>query len=153
LPAQPTAAAIVRASLEASRRAGDRRYDVRAEFEGQPGEIHYATLDVRDPDHYVISVTLSGGDILVVGRDEQSDWAIKYEGVMDPPPPRRLLPSWVKSGGGAVGIVSVDDVLAELGEAYSLRRAPMEAPPSGGPACQRISALRGASGEPGGPDR
>lgn len=143
-----SASAMVHASIKASHTAGDRRYEVRVIPVGQsdPAELPRCTVDVRDPDHFVIKARGVFHGPITMGRDEKGDWAIKREGQIDRQPPRQLLEEWMVFGRGTVTFMAVDDFLGSLEETYHLSKgARQRAPFAGGalgagPLCDRITA-------------
>ncbi len=148
----PSALAMVQASIKASRTAGDRRYDVRLIPIGQtePADVPRCTIDIRDPDHFVIKARGVFHGPITIGRDEKGDWAIKREGTIDRFPPRRLLEEWMTFGPSTVMLVAVDDFLGSLEESYHLAKGERERVPFAGgaqggrggdsPLCDRITA-------------
>lgn len=152
LPTQTSAEAIVQRSVAAAKTAGDRRYEVRVmppratELEADP----IATLDIRDADHVLIRARSPFGDRVVVGRNESGAWAIRPDGSVDRYPPRRAWPRWVDLGQSTIMLESVDELLASLGESYTLKRLdPSPIPSATAPTLDRVSAARAGNTEPG----
>jgi hypothetical protein len=116
LPTQGSALQMVQASIEASKTAGDRRYEIKVSLpnttDGTLDKI--ATLDVRDPEHYVVEARSPYGDRVVMGRTPEGSWAIRPDGSADRYPPKHVLPPWIDFGTSTVMLVSVDDLLHTL---------------------------------------
>ncbi len=145
IPMQQSAQALVRASINASRTAGDRRYEVRGEFGPEQGPTVRATLDFRDRDHFVARITGFNGDTLYLGRDHRGNWSVRPDGSIDLDPPRQLPAQWVNVTVGAAIFPTVDDLLATLERSYTLSRGTREAAAGAAPAvCDRITAARTA---------
>lgn len=149
---ESSATAMVQASIEASRRAGDRRYSITVTLDNPSAgaTIPRATVDVRDPSHFVIDAVSSYGDRIILGRDEQSDWAIKLSGESDRNPPRQLLSQWVSFGPDTLMLVAIDGLLETLANTYELDRGEREQ--INGAMFDRVSARRAVAAQVG-PDR
>jgi hypothetical protein len=141
LPSQRSALAMVQASIAASRTAGDRGYEIRVTIADaeHPVTRSLATLDVRDPSHYLLRITADNGEKITMGRNADGEWAIKKSGEIDRTPPKWLLPQWVSFGGSTMMLTTVDDVLARLEGSYDLKRRAPEATPTG-VRCDRVTA-------------
>lgn len=150
---ESSALAVVQASIQASKTAGDRRYEIRVTPMGQTAEakLPRAILDVRDPQHFVVVATAEGLGDITLGRNAGGDWAIKLSGQVDRNPPRRLLSAWMDFGPTTLMLAAVDDILLELETGYDLKRLPGE-DNGHGAACDRISATR-TKAEAGSPAR
>lgn len=138
-----SALAVVQASIQASKTAGDRRYEIRVTPMGQVQEaiLPRAVLDVRDPQHFVVVATAEGLGEITLGRDGRGDWAIPLNRVTDRSPPKRLLSAWMDFGPTTLMLAAVDDILLQLETGYELKRLPGESDGHGG-MCDRISASR-----------
>lgn len=144
MPTQTSATAMVAASLEASKSAGDRRYEIRVRLprEEDVEREPLGTLDVRDGDHLLLQMRSPWGDRVVLGRNGQATWGIKPDGTLDEFPPRRAWPRWVDFGSSTVLLVPVEELLTTLESSYELKKRELEVSPTGkGPACYRISAV------------
>ncbi len=150
---ESSALAVVQASIQASKTAGDRRYQIRVTPMGQTAEakLPRAILDVRDPQHFVVVATAEGLGDITLGRDARGDWAIPLNKITDRNPPKRLLSAWMDFGPTTLMLAAVDDILLELETGYDLKRLPGESDGHGG-ACDRISATR-TKAEAGSPAR
>lgn len=144
LPAQNEAYAAVRASIAATRVAGDRSFTVRAVLPDPSFEpLPPAQLDIRDGDHQVFTATSPRGDVFVVGRNDRGTWAIRPDGSIDLYPPRHAWPRWMDFGEITFLADSTDDVLSQLPAGFTLRTAGAEPlPDTDGAACDRVSAVR-----------
>ncbi|MCW5764939.1 MAG: hypothetical protein KIT68_03060 [Phycisphaeraceae bacterium] len=150
LSAPPSATAMVRSAIDASKRAGDRRYEIRAMMGGQsrPGDEPIGVVDVRSGDRYVIRSRTPFGDTVWLGRDAQGVWAVRPDGSVDRFPPRHVRPRWLDAGESTMFLDSVEGVLDELAGDYALNKADAGASPAGGPECDRITAVRTAARGP-----
>ena len=143
------ALAMIQASIAASRTVGDRRYAIDVALASSSPDMAppRATLDVRDPDHFVIEAFSAYGDKITLGRDSTGGWAIKLTGEADRYPPRTLLSQWVSFGTNTLMLVAIDDLLGTLAKSYTLKRLPREALDSG-VSCDRVSASHAAGDGP-----
>jgi hypothetical protein len=142
---QSPALAMVLTSVDASRRAGDRSYEVYpASADGRPDEsMPAAQLDVRDVEHLLIRAWSPHGQRVVVGRSPGGAWAIRPDGSIDRYPPRRAWPRWIDFGQTTFLVQPVDALLAELPDRYTLRLLGPAPLPDGGPRrYERVAALR-----------
>lgn len=138
-----SAIAAVQASVEASRSAGDRRYNVSVRPHKDKGDepIKIGTLDVRDPEHVVIQASSPQGHRVTVGRSPEGVWAIRPDGTIDRFAPKSAMPRWVNFGSNTIVLESVDDLLTPLAKDYTLSRVEGEVLTGGnGAKLDRITA-------------
>lgn len=124
LPRTSSAQAIVRESVAAMRRDGERRYVLRAMFEGQTefeSELH-GVVDMRAPDELLIRGARPDGGTVVVGRDSEGDWAIRRDGAIERERPERAWPKWAMVGDEALFAQGIDRLLELMAEQYDLTR-------------------------------
>lgn len=141
IPTEQSAQAMVQASIEATKNAGPRRYEVRAEIphwverrnnEDQPGDAEgpplqrIAVIDINDAQHVLIR-TITPRGRLIVGRNEQGEWAIRPDGEIERFDAQRAWPRWIEMNGESVLLESVDALLEQLKPNYDVFRAEAEA--------------------------
>lgn len=159
---EPTAMALVQASIDAAQKAPVRRYEVRASADIRVlPETAQATLDVGSDRQFVIRAKTERGEQIAGGRGADGEWAIKGNGEVETEEPRAYWPRWIflldESLTG-----SPDDILVGLERDFELRVDSTET--VDGVKCRHIHAVRreeprevrmrrdGAEGRDGGPD-
>ena len=127
---EPSAKAIVRESIDASLRSEARRYEFSAlhQNETAPPAMR-GQIDIADPDHIVIRLTTPLGIDLVFGRNEQGEWLVHGDNVVERFGEEERWPRWVRLDQSAFFVESVDSILLSLHRSYDLRSvgsAPIE---------------------------
>jgi len=122
LPAEQPAYAMVQASLDAERTAGNRRYAIRVVPRGDtPAEQRtIAELDIADRRHVVIRAAMHRDQRIVIGRNPDGGWSIRPDGTVVRFQHRRARPRWIAFQQTSVLIESVDDLLERLRRDYRL---------------------------------
>lgn len=122
LPTEQSAYAMVQASLDASRTAGNRRYEIRVVPPGEDasGQRVIAELDIQDPQHVVIRAAMRRGQRIVVGRNPAGAWAVRPDGTVVRFDRDHDRPRWVAFDQTSVLVESVDELLEQLRQRYRL---------------------------------
>ncbi|MFG0252143.1 MAG: hypothetical protein ACF8NJ_04635 [Phycisphaerales bacterium JB038] len=123
-----SAYALVQASLDAGREAGDRRYEVSVQPspDGGPDLESIALLDLRGDDHVLLRADTPDNHTLIVGKNSAGKWAIRLDGGIERFRPERAWPRWINLGESTVLVESVDDLLARLDGHYKLTHGERE---------------------------
>jgi hypothetical protein len=110
-----SAYATVSASADAAKGPGDRRYELRLAHwpKDEVPKDPTGTLDSSDGT-FLLKFTAPDGHEVVVGKDKQSEWAIKLDGQVDRDHPRVAWPRWAEIGDDAMLGDSVDHLLEGL---------------------------------------
>lgn len=145
-PATTPSYASIQDSITAMRGPGDRRYQISAAFgpkdDAVVGEPH-ATLDTSFPSLMLLELRRPDGGTVIVGRDEQGEWAIMPDGQVDRADPRRAWPGWAISDGESMFADSVDQWLEAAAQAYVLSKPDRQKlPGSEGPEFDHIIGIR-----------
>lgn len=124
-PGRQSAYAIVQASIDASRTAGDRRYEVFIMKHGDEAlsAEPVAVMDLGEGGYLLVKATTPEGHQLVIGRDGQGEWTIRRDGSIERFRPEDAWPRWVNLGESTILIEAVDTLLARLAERYELELA------------------------------
>ncbi len=144
-PSTPSATAMVQSSIEAAKKAGDRRYEVRIP---KPGETEatakaIATMDIRSMDRFLLKVQTPQDTTVYVGRDQTGDWSIRPDGVVDRVDPRRARPRWLELSDSTILMEAIENVLESLPKSYEITRSdPAALPSDPSRICNRITAKR-----------
>jgi hypothetical protein len=137
---EPTAMALVQASIDAAQKSPVRRYEVRASADIRvlPESAH-ATLDVGSDRQFVIRAKTERGEQIAGGRGAEGEWAIKGNGEVETEEARAYWPRWIflldESLTG-----SPDDILVGLERDFELRVDSTET--VDGVKCRHIHAVR-----------
>lgn len=138
---EQSAQAMVQATINASKSAGPRRYEVRAELprrgdrlsandlvdnDGEPTLQRIALIDIEDSDHVLIRAITPRGHILVVGRNTDGEWAVRPDGSIERFDAQRAWPRWIELNGESILFESVDALVEQLEPNYQLERLDAE---------------------------
>lgn len=125
VPGQPTADAVVQASISALRSGGDRRFEVRmleqnaTELPTEPTFV----IDTRDGGLMLMRGKTPLGEPVVVGRDAAGPWALRREdGSVVRDRADAAWPRWANMGQETLFADSADRLLEEVTKSFSLRR-------------------------------
>jgi hypothetical protein len=152
-PTTPTAFAMLETSVEAARKAGDRRYEVRALVPSPPPppsstpgpsnptsptptltDLPIATIDIRSADRYVVRATTPRGERVAFGRDANGEWSVAPDGSTDRADADRRRPRWIDLGESTIFLESIDSIIESLPKAFEPKRlnpAPLPPGPTG----------------------
>ena len=124
VPNGSTAYAIVQSSIEASRAAGDHRYEVstpgpQADAPSGDGML-MATLDIRGTDHVLLQAITPEGFELITGRNPEGEWAIRLDGSIERYHADHVRPRWANLGESALLVETVEGLLDGLSASYEL---------------------------------
>jgi hypothetical protein len=120
----PSAQAMVQASINAMRAAGAARYEVRVPevFVGEAPNGPVGAIDTLAPNKILIRTFGPQGRGIVAGHDGDGAWAIRPDGVVDRDNPQRAWPRWANFAGEGLFADSVDRMIENLGQGYTITR-------------------------------
>ena len=126
-PQPASASALLRAAQAAESGAGDRRYRVELTFprRGPGGDVPRAegTLDVRDPTHVRLDLTMPDGRRMVRGLDGTSSWTVSPGGEVLRVPTDAPWPRFIETPEGELLVDRLDSLLGDVRAAfYSIDR-------------------------------
>lgn len=126
-PQPASASALLRAAQAAESGAGDRRYRVELTFprRGPGGDAPRAegTLDVRDPTHVRLDLTMPDGRRMVRGLDGTSSWTVSPGGEVMRVPSDAPWPRFIETPEGELLVDRLDSLLGDVRAAfYSIDR-------------------------------
>lgn len=153
LPAESTASAMVRQTADVLRSPGERRFEVRVQPRGSKEllENPIGTIDTRGRDLMVLRFEPEEGVAVTIGRDPQGAWIVHPDGHLNRNPPPTMMPRWASVGEQPVAPDSVDRLLEEMVNLYTLERT-SEKSPDGKATTEHIVGLRrgdvGGAGAP-----
>jgi len=121
---QSSAYAMMDEAIRATRQAEQLRYEIRfkdpAWYAGEEQTI--GILDMRG-DFMRVQIDMPQGHVYVLGRDQQGEWSIGAEGMLERHTPRAGAPRWINLGESTILIGSLDALLDELRkDQYSIDR-------------------------------
>ena len=147
---ESSASAEVSRSIEKARAAGDRRYEVYVGFGSEKETRPRAIIDMRGPSLLVVRHEPPWSQSwLVVGRDVQGMWALTNSGETERSQVAQYWPPWSVDEDETPLVDSIDRVLEQLKQQYTLTRGEAAAlPDRAGAMYDRITAKRTQSGGP-----
>lgn len=132
LPVDSSAYATVNASIQAAKTDGMRRYEMR--IARLPNDTlpqkPTGVVDSNGPDQFLMRIYAPDGHVVVAGRDEKGEWAIRLDGGIEREHPRQAWPSFASVNGEAVFADSVDKLLEALETNYTLHAEGLVALPN-----------------------
>jgi len=126
---QPVAYAMVDAAIIATREAPELRYEILLMDRSSERERLIGDLSTRG-DLLLVTIATPHGHDFVMGRDALGEWSLRRDGTVERGDPSGAAPRWIDLGDSTILVGSLDGLLGQLRDDFTIERSDGEAGPS-----------------------